>query len=322
MRFAAFTQRALRALPLWIGLNTLWADVTVRYQWDMKFSPSMPQQAQEMAKNQLAGREGMVLYFKDGKGYCKYGNLVTLTDYTNKQITLIDAEHKSYATAGFPDFSDKVAAAAKAMMPSIPASTQKALAETKTDFTTRSIETSDVILGIQTDERESVFTIEIPGGTGMSSKMVMQFWTPKTSETMRNAGVRELAGYKLYANQFMNPMEGIRKMFDMIPGMANNVKPMMEEFAGENLMMLRMKMSNYIQIPPEMLQKMGEHSPFGPNFDPNAPISESTLNLAELSTAPVDAAIFQIPEGFQAAPIEDLVKSAMAAMMPDVGHAK
>jgi hypothetical protein len=288
----------------------------------MKFSPSMPQQAQEMAKNQLAGREGMVLYFKNGKGYCKYGNLVTLTDYTNKQITLIDAAHKSYATAGFPDFSDKVAAAAKAMMPSIPESAQKALAETKTDFTTRSVETSEVILGIHADEKELVSTTEFPGRTGMSSKMVMQVWTPKATETMRNAGVRELAGYNLYANQFMNPVEGMRKMFEMMPWAANKFKPWMEEFSSKNLMTLRMKMSNYVQIPPEVLKNMGEHSPFGANFDPSAPISETTLNLAELSTAPVDAAIFQIPEGFQAAPIEDLVKSAMAAMMPDVGHAK
>jgi hypothetical protein len=172
---------------LWIGLNTLWADVTVRYQWDMKFSPSMPAQAQEISKKQLTD-QGMVLYFKNGKGYCKHGNLVILTDYTNKQITLIDPDHKSYATAGFSDFSDKMIAAVKAMMPSIPESAQKALAEAKTEFTTRSVETSEAIQGIQADERESMFTIELPGATGASSKMVMQFWTPKASETLRNAG--------------------------------------------------------------------------------------------------------------------------------------
>jgi hypothetical protein len=133
--------------------------------------------------------------------------------------------------------------------------------------------------------------------------------------------VRELTGYNLYANQFMNPVEGIRKMFDMIPGMGSNFK-IMEEFSTKNLVILRMKMSNYIQMAPEMIQKMGEHGPFGPNFDPNTPVSETTLNMAELSTAPVDDAIFQIPEGFQVAPLEDLVRSAMSAMKPDAGLAK
>jgi hypothetical protein len=321
MRFSAFTQRALLVLPLWIGLNTLWADVTVRYQQETKFSPAMPQQAQEMAKQRLAG-QGTVLYFKNGKGYCKSGNLVTVTDYTNKQVTLIDPDHKSYATGSLPDLSDKIAAAVKAMMPSIPESAQKAMKEIKTEVTIRSVETSEAISGIQADERELVFRMESTGGAGMSTKIVMQFWTPKASETLRNAGVRELVGYNLYANQFMNPMVGIRKMFDMMPGMTDKLKPLMEEFSSTNMMMLRMKMSTYIQMPPEMLKNMGEHSPFGPNFDPNSPLSEITMNLTELSTAPVDAAIFQIPEGFQAAPIEDLVKSAMAAMMPDVGHAK
>jgi hypothetical protein len=321
MRFSAFTQRALRALPLWIGLNTLWADVTVRYQWDMKFSPSMPAQVQEMAKNQLAS-QGMVLYFKDGKGYYKHGKLVILTDYTNKQVTLIDTEHKSYATAGFSDFSDKMAAAVNGMMPSVPESAQRAMAETKTETTTRSVETSDAILGIQADEKELVLTVQPPGGTGMSTRMVMQFWTPKPAEAMRNAGVREVVGYNLYANRFMNPMEGIRKMSEIMPGMTNNFKPLMEEFSQKNLMMLRMKISNYIQISTEMLKNMGEHSPFGPDYDPNSPLSEITMNLTELSTAPVDSAIFQIPEGFQSAPVEDLVKSAMAAMMPDFGRAK
>ena len=48
-------------------------------------------------------------------------------------------------------------------------------------------------------------------------------------------------------------------------------------------------------------------------FDPNAPLAESDMDVAELSTDAVPDSVFVVPADYQTAPFEELIKSAMAA---------
>ena len=49
-----------------------------------------------------------------------------------------------------------------------------------------------------------------------------------------------------------------------------------------------------------------------PGFDPNAPVMEITNEIVELSAEPVNDSVFQLPEGFQSATVEELMKSLTA----------
>jgi hypothetical protein len=47
-------------------------------------------------------------------------------------------------------------------------------------------------------------------------------------------------------------------------------------------------------------------------FDPNAPVMEINSEIVELSAEPIDDTAFQVPNGYQSAPVEDLIKSVIA----------
>jgi hypothetical protein len=49
-----------------------------------------------------------------------------------------------------------------------------------------------------------------------------------------------------------------------------------------------------------------------PGFEPNAPLMEINNEVVELSAEPVNDSVFQLPGGYQAAPVEDLMKSVIA----------
>jgi TonB family protein len=49
-----------------------------------------------------------------------------------------------------------------------------------------------------------------------------------------------------------------------------------------------------------------------PGFDPNAPVMEIINEIVELSAEPVNDSVFQLSEGYQAATVEELMKSVTA----------
>jgi len=55
-------------------------------------------------------------------------------------------------------------------------------------------------------------------------------------------------------------------------------------------------------------------SPFGADFDANAPFMTMNQELAEISTASIPDSVFQIPEGYTAAPAADILKDMIARM--------
>jgi hypothetical protein len=65
----------------------------------------------------------------------------------------------------------------------------------------------------------------------------------------------------------------------------------------------------------ERLRKAGQ--PVPENFDPNVPMMEVTMDVAELSTAPVPDSRFEVPKDYQPAPIGEVLESIMP--QPAVG---
>ena len=66
-----------------------------------------------------------------------------------------------------------------------------------------------------------------------------------------------------------------------------------------------MHMAGYMPAVAQMFQTMQKEG------DPNAPLFEISMNLAELSTGAVPDSVFLAPADYETAPLEEMLKSAM-----------
>jgi hypothetical protein len=61
-------------------------------------------------------------------------------------------------------------------------------------------------------------------------------------------------------------------------------------------------------------------------IDPDAPLMEMNQEVTELSSAPVDASLFEVPKDYSAIPVDDMVKGMIkaqgAAMAPAAAPAE
>jgi len=157
----------------------------------------------------------------------------------------------------------------------------------------------------------------------MHMKIVMQVWGAQPGEALKNQAIRELAGYNLYANYFMNPAGMLQKMFSGMPGYAEALKSMTEEFSAAKSPMLRMRMSMFVGMPPDAVRKSADQSPGAAPIDPNAPMFEITQEAVEISSALLDEAAFRIPADYKAMPAEEIIRNMMRsqmAMTAGTGH--
>lgn len=319
--------RTLRliAIPLWIcaAAAPLRADVTVRYRTDMKMNLPVPakEQAEKDMRDTMARFGNLTLRMKNGKALSVIGSFNSIIDYNTQQVTLFDNEHKTFSTFPLSQFADKVSAA----MPQMPEEAKKAMEGIKATVNSQKSGRTDTIQGIQAEENEVTIVIEIPmparataSMSGMTMKMVMHMWSPKSEETLRNQAVRELTGYNLYANALMNPAGMIQKMLGAMGGKDNSFASLFAELSRKKTMMLRMVIETYMQMPSEVTKMMAEH---GAPIDVSAPMFSMTQEAVEVSSAPVDESVFQVPADFQRVEPDVMIKSLMADQMSAMGKA-
>ena len=313
--------RTLRRLvhctfPLWIcAAAPLLADVTVRYQTEIKLAPSLPPQAQEQMKNAMQSAK-YTIYMKDGKGMAAMGAYSSMLDYIKQQFLIMDTNDHTYAILPSAELTDKMIA----ILPSVPEEAKKAMSDMKIGFEKKTTGRTDTILGIQAEEREMTLSMDmpLPGGapqSGMSMKMVVQFWTAKPEEAQRNQAVRELMGYSLYSNYFMNPAAMMQKMTAAIPGLSDALKSMVDDFVKNRAVMLRTRTAMYMQMPPEVLQKLKEQGGAAGAMDFSGPLSETIQEAVEVSSAPVQASVFEVPADYKAIDAVDLLKKMIKSQM-------
>jgi hypothetical protein len=289
------------------------ADVTLRYTSDVQFASFLPSEVldtfQKSMKGNLTGGS-QTIRMKGNKGYTSAGKVLFIVDFDKQELTMMDGENKRVAVLPAGQYSERLVAS----MPKMPDEARKAFDSMKVSFDSHRTGRTDVIQGVQAEEREAVLAIEmpVPGGDQMMPmmKMVMQIWTAKPEEALRVQAIRELTGYNLWTSYFMNPAESLGKMFGAMPGLGKGMTAMFEEMSKNKAVMLRTQMSVYSSFFGQLAQKMQkEGKPLPASFDPDAPIVQMKQEAEELSTAPIEDSIFQIPQGYATAPMEDLMKT-------------
>ena len=95
----------------------------------------------------------------------------------------------------------------------------------------------------------------------------------------------------------MDPTAMMTKLMGKMPAMSGTVAPMIEELTKNQSVILRMHMDLYTTQ----------------TVDPNAPFMQMNQEVAELSSAPVDAALFEIPKEYTAVQAADLLRTLLEA---------
>jgi len=298
----------------WIAVVVLLApllrgDATLRYHTDVKTAAGVPGLPAGGGPD-LAGVRDMVVRIKGNKAYSTQGNLTSIMDLTTQDMTLIDTVHKRFAKVSASQYAEQV----KAAIPAMPTEARTALASMKTSVDTRSTGRTATIQGIQSEEHEFVLTMDLPPGgppqAGPLMKMLMQIWTAKREEAQRVPALQEFQNYTASATSTMNPMEMVKQVFSALPGLGDSFGSMIAEMSKSGSMSMRM----HTEVTMPFLAAMAQQGvPLPAGFDPSAPVIQMNQELVELSTDPVDGALFEIPQDYEPATLEEILKGAVAA---------
>jgi len=303
------------ALALWTA-QAIRADATIRYQTEVKPSAALGPLTETFAKAMQPG-PGLSVQIKGSQAYATSDNLIRIFDFGKQTITLADPAHKTYATFPMSQF-EEIAGAAIQLPPEQAQAAEHAMASIKSHFDSRMTGKTAEIQGVQAEERQLTVTIDMPmpaemSSTGSGARIVMHIWTAKKEEALRVPAIRELTLYNAWQRYVMNPVGLLQKVAGKAPGMSGMLMPALEETYKNPAVILRTQIEVYLPFLATLAKQMAGQSQAAPaiNVDPDAPVIEMTQEVAELSTAPVDASLFEIPKDYAAVPAGDLIRDAL-----------
>jgi len=302
------------ALSIAPGLR---ADVTLRYETELKPAAALQPMMGQFMKTVQAGSEQSVR-MKGNKAYTTAGNWIEIFDFVKEEVTLIDPAHKTFATLPASQLADKMAGALPQPASTQAPEVQQALASIKSHVDSKATGKTAEIQGVQAEEREVTITMDLPmpasmNQTGPSVRLVMHIWTPKKEEALRVPAIRELTGYQAWQKYVMNPAGVLDKIFGKMPGMSNTMGPLFDELYKSPSVILRMHMEIYMPLLAALARPKVGQGQAAPVIDPDAPFMEMNQEVAELSSAPVDASLFEIPKDYAAVPADDMIREMVKA---------
>ena len=306
----------------------LHADTTIRFKMNMKLAEGLPPAAAEqIAKNQKTQfPRDAVVELKGDKGYSNTGRTISIMDLTKQQITIVDPEHKLFATVYIKDFPGVMGAATA--LPSMPPAAQKFLESIKPDFSMQKTGKTEAILGIQAEETEWTISLQMqipaglppglgtlkPGDTITLMKMVMRIWTPLPAEATRVPALAEFAAHS-WKPLSADPAATMQQMLPNFPGLSDSLAKMAQEMAKSTGPALKTHVELYIPVLMQLggLMQGRSQPPILGSYDPSTPFVETDTEVVEISTAPIDASIFDVPSDYQPATLSDLLKASRPA---------
>ena len=302
MRGKWFVAAALLA-PLLRG------DATLRYHTDVKTAAGVPGLPAGLPAD-LGGMRDLVVRIKGNQAYSAQGNLSSIMDLTTRDMTLLDNVHKRFARVSANQYAEQI----KAAIPAVPDQARAALASMKTTVDSRNTGRTATIQGIQSEEHEFVLTMELPPGgppqAGPMMKMRMQIWTARPEEAQRVPALQEFQNYTASAASSMNPMEMVKQVLGALPGLGDNLSAMIAEISKGGSMSMRV----HSEVTMPFLAALAQQGvTLPPGFDPGAPLMEMNQELVELSTDLVDRALFEVPQDYLPASLEEILKGALPA---------
>ena len=301
-------------LALALAVPSIRADVTIRYQSEFQPSAALAPMMGQLAKSMQAA-SATSIRVKDNKAYTAQGNWIQLFDFVKKEVTLVDPETKTFATFPIEQLSDKLAGALPQPKSTQSPDVQQALASIKSQVDSKATGKTAEIMGVQAEEREITITMDLPlmaAQAGPGLKLVMHIWNARKEEALRVPAIRELTGYQAWQRYVMNPTGMLDKMFAKLPGMSNTFTPMFEEMCKNPSVILRMRMEMYVPFLAAFAKRSAGQGQASA-ADPDAPAMSVTQEVAELSSAPVDASLFEVPKDYTVVSADEIIGKMLKA---------
>jgi hypothetical protein len=109
-----------------------------------------------------------------------------------------------------------------------------------------------------------------------------------------------LTAYQALQKYIVNPAGMLDKMFGKMPGMSSTMGPMFDEINKIPSVILRMHVEMYVPFLSAAAKQMAD-----------GPMMEMNQEVAELSSAPADASLFEIPKDYAAVPADDMLRDML-----------
>jgi len=299
-------RRILLPALLLVACTSLYADVTMRMGLELKFNVAIPGDVPKLPFNEISTR------IKGDRGYAVFGPIVAITDLSTGKITLLDAKGQRFATITMADYISKLAGAGGPGGQNMPEEAKQMLAKIKFDAESHETGRTSRIQGIDAVEREVVIHISIPvpipgQENGLRIDLKMQIWKPAPAEFERVPALRELAAYNERNKGFGDMSVIMHQMFGAVPGVGDQVGKMADEMKKGGQAMLGMRIGLFVPGLAKMMQSAGKGEFVAMLPPEDQPLASVNMDLKELSSDTVPDAVFAIPAGYKAAPLEDLM---------------
>jgi TonB family protein len=175
----------------------------------------------------------------------------------------------------------------------MPDQTRQTLAGFKMNFESSKNAKTETVQGIEGHTREIIMTMD--GPMGPIAKTTMHIVSAGADQAVKFPAIWEYNGYLAWSVRKMNPVETMRPLLGIMPGMGDGLAKLIEDGAKEPALMLKTEITMSMAM-------LGTE-----------PVMHLTQTLTEISTAPIDDALFRIPTGFNEATVSEIMQALMKA---------
>ena len=294
--------------------STALADATFRQVMEFKLNMPLPGGVGAPGASPFSGPTEIVARVKGGRAYSSFGKIASISDSGADKMILLDTAGKKYATTSMADYIAQVSQAASPAGQQIPEAARQILQNIQVKVESHSTGRSEKIQGIDAEETEVLFTmtipVPIPGGNGNGMEFIGKFqvWKPKPGEIDRVPALREISAYYDQSQKTgRDTLSVMTNMFGSMPGMGEKMGDLVAALKKGGSVNLRLH--GEVSMP-GMAAIMQQAKASGANVPsiPDGPLFEFNSNLLELNTDSVPESVFQVPEGYQEAPVAEIIK--------------
>lgn len=301
----------VRIAVLFLLLPAIRADVTIHFQTTATTSAILPPEA--AAQLRKAGSGPMTMVVKGNKGYVSAGDFISITDLATQTSTYMNAGNKTFATVGLNEY-DQTKIISE-LMPAQSRDLSNIASNIDMKVESRKTGRTEKMHGILAEERQIVMTMSIKSATAQENagplmRMVIELWNPAQGEAARVPALGELERFTALSKTALNPAAILQQVMAPFAGMAHGYDALAKELLENGSLTLRMRMSMYVPAltgTATALAQSGRQVPSG--FDPNAPTSQITQQLMDISTAPVAPSTFDIPATYKESTVVEIMKA-------------
>ncbi|MGB6431813.1 MAG: hypothetical protein WBF06_14605 [Candidatus Acidiferrales bacterium] len=319
------------------------ADGTIRYTSSVKFGPIVA----ALAATQAAHGNGSInvtppqapsvtMHLKGDTMEQDGGAFTGIYDSKTGQITLIDPKRKIFATSSLKDLVDQLVASLPAQRP-LPPQAQVFLKSITTTFASQKTGRTGMTLGLETEETEMTFSVNItlppgllppmpntpfqPGAPITLLKIVFDIWNPTAAEMARVPALGEIASYwsdqSSMNGDFAGVVTEVQKALAKYPGLGAALPAMMADSFKNKRGTLKCDVEVYAPVLAQIAPMMKAHGVA--DFDPNAAVVDFTVEATEVSSEPIDDAVFKVPGDYHATPFADFLRPGSATKTGRLG---